>query len=167
MPFDPDVLPVPDLGLCCLNCGYGLAGLPRHRCPECGRTFTMDEHIPPGDFPVVIFYGQELRNTPDVLVLLRRYQIPYLEILRQTEAIIGYSGALLGGARLGVIRESYFEVIDLLRRQARQEPLPPSPCTQEQAAWLCPGCGEENPGNFEVCWNCGAPLPGPEASNTR
>ncbi len=22
----------------------------------------------------------------------------------------------------------------------------------------CPHCGEENPGNFEVCWQCGEPL---------
>jgi hypothetical protein len=23
---------------------------------------------------------------------------------------------------------------------------------------LCPACGEESPGNFAVCWNCGARL---------
>lgn len=23
----------------------------------------------------------------------------------------------------------------------------------------CPGCEEENPGNFELCWSCGAELP--------
>lgn len=22
------------------------------------------------------------------------------------------------------------------------------------AAWFCSQCGEENPGGFEVCWNC-------------
>lgn len=22
----------------------------------------------------------------------------------------------------------------------------------------CPACGEENPGGFEICWNCGARL---------
>lgn len=155
MPFDPEALPVPDLGLCCRNCGYGLAGLPRHQCPECGRKFTMDEHIPPGDFPVVIFDGKELRNTPDVIDLLRRYQIPYLEILRPTEAIVGYGGPVLGPARIGVVRESYFEVIDLLRRRRHQAPLPPPPSPRGGADWCCPACGEENPGNFEVCWNCG------------
>lgn len=25
------------------------------------------------------------------------------------------------------------------------------------APWLCPKCGEEVPGNFEECWQCGAP----------
>jgi hypothetical protein len=27
--------------------------------------------------------------------------------------------------------------------------------------WKCPRCGEQVPGNFEVCWNCEAPRPGP------
>jgi hypothetical protein len=30
------------------------------------------------------------------------------------------------------------------------------------AAWICPSCGEENPGTFEVCWGCGkSPEPDP------
>ncbi|MBA2352410.1 MAG: DUF2007 domain-containing protein [Burkholderiales bacterium] len=24
----------------------------------------------------------------------------------------------------------------------------------------CANCGEENPGNFQICWNCSATLPG-------
>jgi len=27
------------------------------------------------------------------------------------------------------------------------------------AAKVCPQCREQNPGNFECCWNCGAVLP--------
>lgn len=27
------------------------------------------------------------------------------------------------------------------------------------AAVRCPACGEESPGNFAVCWNCGAKIP--------
>ena len=23
---------------------------------------------------------------------------------------------------------------------------------------LCPGCSEESPANFDLCWNCGGPL---------
>lgn len=32
---------------------------------------------------------------------------------------------------------------------------------QEEAARSveCPGCREENPGNFELCWSCGVELP--------
>lgn len=25
--------------------------------------------------------------------------------------------------------------------------------------WTCPQCGEDIPGNFEMCWNCGAGQP--------
>ena len=25
----------------------------------------------------------------------------------------------------------------------------------------CPGCGETNPGNFDICWNCNGPLVAP------
>lgn len=25
----------------------------------------------------------------------------------------------------------------------------------EAPDWRCAGCGEENPGNFELCWKCG------------
>ena len=32
-------------------------------------------------------------------------------------------------------------------------------CPQASAAEIrCPGCAEENPANFQVCWSCGAAL---------
>jgi hypothetical protein len=31
---------------------------------------------------------------------------------------------------------------------------PPSPTRR------CPACGEDNPGSFDLCWNCGAGLEG-------
>jgi hypothetical protein len=35
----------------------------------------------------------------------------------------------------------------------------PAPSTTPRADWKCSSCHEENPGNFELCWNCGAPAP--------
>ena len=32
------------------------------------------------------------------------------------------------------------------------------------ADWLCPKCGEEVPGNFELCWQCGMSRPDQSAS---
>lgn len=29
-----------------------------------------------------------------------------------------------------------------------------SPQQTEEKAWTCGGCGEENGGNFDLCWNC-------------
>lgn len=31
--------------------------------------------------------------------------------------------------------------------------------SSSKADWTCPSCAEANPGNFELCWNCGAPSP--------
>lgn len=155
--FDPHALPVPDLGLRCLGCGYHLAGLPTHRCPECGRAFDVDEHIPRGDYPVVIFDGQEVLLTPEVIDLVRRYQVPFLESHGPIEAAYGLNRAVMNRSRLTVPRDRYFEVIDLLRRQAAGQPMPPPPDSQARPDWACDHCGEHNPGTFELCWQCGAP----------
>lgn len=159
--FDPHALPVPDLGLACQGCGYPLAGLPSYRCPECGQTFTMDQHIPPGDFPPLIAGGREVRNTAAVAALLRRYQIPYIEThdpIRDTLGPYGF-GRSHQPAPIAVPRELYFEAVDLLRRQELGEAMPPPPShpgsDHPDDPWPCPACGEEVPGNFALCWNCG------------
>jgi hypothetical protein len=33
----------------------------------------------------------------------------------------------------------------------------PAPAGPPRADWKCPACQQENPGNFELCWNCGKP----------
>lgn len=154
MTFDPEALPVPDLGLRCLQCGYGLAALPSYVCPECGRPITLDEHLPKGAFPVLIFNGKELRTTPEVVDLLRRYRIPFMEVMGAADSLYGMLGATHSRSRVGVIRARYWEVIDLLRRQALGEEMPPIE-TCDRPDWCCRRCGEENPGSFEVCWQCG------------
>jgi len=39
---------------------------------------------------------------------------------------------------------------EVIRQFERTEPGP--------AMRRCPGCAEDNPGNFQLCWNCGASL---------
>ena len=158
--FDPHALPVPDLGLACQQCGYPLAGLTEHRCPECGRTFNLDDHIPPGDFPPLIAGGKEVRHTADVAALLRRYQIPFIEThdpIRDTLGPYGV-GRWHQPAPIAVPRELYFEAVDLIRRHALNEPMPEPPpqsaVGQPAADWTCPDCHEPVPGNFAICWNC-------------
>lgn len=159
-PFDPDALPVPDLGLSCPRCGYPLAGLTEHRCPECGRPFTLSEFIPKGDFPPLIAGGREVRATPEVVALLRRYQVAFVPLLNSMEGAFG--GVRLSGETppppIAVPREQYLETVDLIRRQTLGEPMPPPPAPPASSAeWTCPACGEANPANFEVCWHCGGP----------
>ena len=153
MSFDPNALPVPDLGLRCLSCGYNLAGRPEHRCPECGRKFSVEEHLPNGDFPVVIYNGREIRPTRAVVEIMNRANIPYMEKLGHGAAMFGVDGPMRDQIRLAVLRSEYFRAISLLRRFDRGGEMPdaPGPAPPE---WDCPACGESNPGNFETCWNC-------------
>lgn len=156
MSFDAHALPVPDLGLRCLQCGYPLAGLSVHRCPECGRQFSVDEHIPSGDFPVVIIDGKPALVTPEIMELMQKYQIVFTQRTGPMENVYSMNLSLAGKCELAVARERYFEVIDLLRRRETGEPMPEPPIVGDAAAeWTCKTCGEENPGNFELCWSCG------------
>ncbi len=154
MTFDAYALPVPDLGLLCLKCGYPLGGLPAQRCPECGRRFDIDEHIPKGDFPAVIFKAEEVPLSPQIMDLMRTYRIPFMDAVRQIESGFGNDRSVHSRSRLAVPRACYFEVIDLLRRRAGGLPLPEPPPRVDGPDWACKACGEANPGSFEICWNC-------------
>ncbi|MFQ5502276.1 MAG: hypothetical protein ACE5EQ_08235 [Phycisphaerae bacterium] len=153
MSFDPHTLPVPDLGLLCKRCRYPLASLPEHRCPECGTQFDVDDYIPPGDTPVVIINGHEVRMNDSVIEVIRRARIPHLEELHPAETMPGLRQRSQRGGRLAVPRGYYFQVIDLLRRYELFAELPPPPA-DPPPEWTCPACNESNPGTFELCWNC-------------
>lgn len=163
MDFDPHALPIPDLGLQCRNCSYNLAGLPEHRCPECGRAFDLDDHIPKGDFPMVIFLGKEVKLSPEVMEILKRARIPYMEKIGPTESLFGIGGLTNTRTRLAVPRSQYFEVIHLMRQHELHGELPPEP-GPPPPDWTCPACDETNPGTFEICWNCSQEPP--DASRT-
>jgi|ERR1043166_3094894 hypothetical protein len=159
---DPEFLPIPDLGLRCLSCGYLLAGLPSHVCPECGRKIKIEEHIPPGDWPLVFLDGSVVKVTPAVSSLMKTYQIPHMPIIpssgsEEIGAAFGQGHASNLSSELRVPRHCFFDAIDLLRRQMLGEPMPEPPeLIPAQHDWNCGKCGEENPATFDVCWNCQA-----------
>ena len=159
--FDSTQLPVPDLGFRCKTCGYPLARLTEHKCPECGKPFALEDYIPSGRVPMLIAGGEQAIATPDVIELLDRYGIPHVE---QT----GYMSSLFGNLRLFqtgragpicVPRDRYLEAIDLIRRQRFDEPMPQPSAPPSEQPWTCPHCHERNPPRFEVCWHCGKPMP--------
>jgi len=116
----------------------------------------MGEFIPEGQYPVVIFNREEVRSSPEIIELLTRMKVPYMEVMRPGDVVYGIGSPMGKWARIAVPRASFFEVIDLLRRMALNEPMPEPPAERlPEQHWTCTACGEENPGNFEVCWNCG------------
>jgi len=157
MSFDLYALPTPDLGLRCRICGYPLAGLGAHRCPECGTTFDYEEFVPPGDFPMLIFDGKEAVLTPDVADTLRRAKIPFIELIGPAESMYGLHSVTHSKSRFGVPRNLYFDAVYFLREAQRGAfPLMDDSTLPD---WVCPRCREENPGTFELCWKCEAPRP--------
>src|SRR3712207_6507879 len=57
----------------CLDCGYPLAGLDRHRCPECGRAFSPDDPASvarPGDRPYLLILSLIRRVRPYAVPLV-------------------------------------------------------------------------------------------------
>jgi len=158
MMFDPEALPVPDLGLSCKRCGYPLAGASAHRCPECGERFTLDEYVPRGDWPALIAGGEEVRGTRRVIEILWAYQIPFMQLTDPLRSALSaaWPGAPRRPERIAVPRDRFFEAVDLMRRDQLGEPMPEPPArVQRSEDWDCAHCGETNPANFEVCWNCG------------
>lgn len=88
---------------------------------------------------------------PAVMSLLAAELVPHVPVKEKTVGEI-YGGHSMLYDRLRVASEFYFEVLWLLQR-ARGE------MEQARAAsgahdWTCPHCGEQNPGHFEICWNC-------------
>lgn len=160
--FDPYRLPLPDLGLKCLDCGYPLAHLTEWRCPECGKAIDLDEHVPDGAFPMLIANGREVRASAEVRELFAAYRLPLVELWDTMRNFLGvvtdtrrHDGP---GPPIAVPRERYLEAVDLIRRWHMDEELPPPPEPAPiDGPWDCSACGEENPETFEVCWNCETP----------
>jgi hypothetical protein len=138
--------PVPDLGLICGKCEYPLKGLPGDRCPECGEAFSLTDFVPPEPWGEV---AGAATATEAVLMFsrLRSAGIPCL--LEDAKGVQGAHAAdvMVGGPahkRLRVRRDYYLDALAALS----------SPIDEPGESWTCPGCSEEVPGNFDICWKC-------------
>ncbi|MEM6331783.1 MAG: hypothetical protein AAF823_00380 [Planctomycetota bacterium] len=153
--------PLPDLGLKCQSCAYPLAGVTKRVCPECGWAFELDDLIPEGAFPPLIADGEMVRATDELEELMQAYDVPLVRMQDPLNDVFGNTfipGVSQGsqGVRVAVPRDRWLEAVDLVRRWRQNEelPLPPDPPDLDAPDWTCPHCGEDNPGHFEVCWNC-------------
>ena len=150
--FTGDELPSPEFGLSCAACGQALAGATSPACPHCAAPFDLRALRPRRDWFILDKVACGEVPVAGMLAVLAAELVPQFPVEERTSGEIfgGHSGLF---NRLRVASEFYFEVRWLLER-ARQE------MAQARAAggaddWTCPGCGEQNPGNFEICWNCG------------
>ena len=53
--------------------------------------------------------------------------------------------------------DDYPRAVEILQSYAAPEQAAP-----QGGDWTCPSCGEENPGNFDLCWSCESPRGGIE-----
>ncbi len=122
--------------------------------------FTLEEYIPKGDAPRVIYDAREVRLTAEIVELMERSGIPLAAESSALEKLIGLDVLAVKPRWLAVPRPFYFHAIEALRRFSESGGLPPAlparPSEQRQE-WACSQCGESNPGTFEVCWRCGRP----------
>ncbi len=56
--------------------------------------------------------------------------------------------------------DQYAAALELLQNVEEPEPA-------RLPEWVCPGCQEEVPGNFDACWNCGTPSVGETQADPR
>jgi len=160
MSVDPFSLPMPDLGLICLQCRYQLNGVPQYRCPECGWTFELNQLVPPGDWPEVVRLGKRVRFTPRVRDAMHRAQIPADGGDVMSNIFGGFS---LSRGYLRVPRNFYFAALAVLAEMkidGAPETSQVDDDEESQAEWTCSQCGEVNPANFEICFNCATPSHG-------
>ena len=92
------------------------------------------------------------------------------------EANLQFGAVMIAIPLLLLVQSSYAQRFARLARVAGSERLvmplepPPAPAPPAEAAvvytgtttpWHCAACGEENPTNFDMCWQCQAPRPAP------
>lgn len=142
--------PLPDFGLTCEACGAALAGAARNECPACGAPFDLERLRPPDEWFMLDSGLAGGLPIPGVQVRLAQEYIPHFEVKDDALRRI-YGVQSMTVTRLRVAREFFFEVLWLLARTRRE-----IETARRAQPWRCPRCGQKNPSNFEICWNCGA-----------
>jgi len=142
--FTGEELPVPDFGLYCKKCDAPLSGAIRHVCPLCHEPFEPSMLRPTKAWFVANKIVKD-EIAPQILALmLEREFLPYTLEEKQNPV----TGLLTWS--LHVMSDFYFDFLWLVRRRRNEA----ADVTTKQE-WLCPACKNENPANFETCWQCG------------
>jgi len=143
--------PLPDFGLRCQHCGAPLAGAEGAVCAVCGAQFDLAALRPRGDWFVLDSGLARELPIPGLQALLANELVPHFQVNEQGLQEI-YGGQSMTVTRLRVPTEFYFDVLWLIARARRSVQAIRS--GHVGPPWACSVCGEENPGNFDMCWSC-------------
>lgn len=150
--FTGDELPLPDFGMHCGACDAPLAGAAEHACPVCHEPFDPQKLRPAQTFFLVddrFCAGVPLSSVQAEMLMER---LPH-KVSRETNVQELYMGSRVSGSSVLVPSEFYFETLWMLQRLSRELQ---AARRDAGAEWTCASCGEAVPGNFTMCWNCGA-----------
>lgn len=150
-------LPLPDFGLYCSACDATLAGATEHTCPACGAPFDPLANRPDERWFDARSLLPDAAAIRAVAQVLQAEYVPYM--LREDFNALGYAHyALL------VASEFYFDFLHVVRCGHLLGPdetdAPSSETDSDAASWTCSQCGQDNPPNFGICWQCQTEKPG-------
>ena len=141
-------LPFPDFGLACGACESPLAGAERHACPTCGDAFDPLARLPEKDwFAAESWMIHDMPQPLLEMILVAEY-IPHT--FREFRSPFGFESLEMVASR-----EFFFDFLAVVRRERIQ--MADNRDAARTGQWRCGGCDEENPPNFDVCWNCEVP----------
>ncbi len=145
--------PLPDFGLICDACEASLGGAEDDRCPHCGERFDLEAIVPDNEWVDVADFGP--RGSPQIArTILYMAEVPFVADNAGLDHL--YGGVIsVFSRRLRVPREFFFDALRAFA-EARAEEESDVP---QRADWICPECGEEVPGEFDLCWSCNTPYP--------
>lgn len=146
--------PLPDFGFYCAACREPLAGAQDESCPHCGEPFDVHAMKVVGGWvnlaPLMEEFPDRIRASAESV--LYHAGVPFLVDNAGLTRALGYDLGL-GRRGLRVPAEFVFDALAALA-QANSELI-----SEQAQAWMCPACGEEVPGGFEICWSCESPHP--------
>ena len=79
---------------------------------------------------------------------LKQYDIPTQIRNHYASSVMGEIGFANAWPELWVLQEHFNEAQKLLEKFDKSAPI-------QGPQWICDNCNEENPGTFELCWQCG------------
>ncbi len=139
-----------DLAFECPRCAYNLTGVSGEYCPECGIALAYE--------PVTVFTAADLSLAWAAVLVLDNARISNLLVSSSFDLGLAVLRRKSSYPRVLVPFKFFYEAADLLQREfgAREfgpaaQPIRSGP---HLPPWRCSQCGEENPGTFEICWQC-------------